>query len=406
MSLWLSMALVAVLAGLSLTRPLWRRATPAALRRRRANVTVYQTRIAEIDADLAAAALDAESAQQLRDEAALRLLQDADAIAPVDAVEAAPPRRLRWTLALVALLALASGLFYWRADSWRTRALIALAQRDPAAAQQQMIDGMVDKLRAHLDAEPGDAEGWAMLGRSYAVLQRFADAAHAYGRANALSAERPHAEWLVAAGAAQGMASGQHDLRASRPLFEQALALEPGNTEALWYGGLAAMQTGDDSAAYAYWLKLRDQDLPDDIRAVLEQHLPDMAAKAGKTLPPAAAGDATSLTVHVRLSDALKAQLRPGMRLLVFAKAADGPPMPLAVQRIDTPELPLTVTLGDRQAMLPSMKMSGFANWVITARLTAGAGAQALSGDLEGSHAVARADAGRPLDLVIDRQLP
>jgi len=399
------MGLLVVIAGLLLTRPLWRGATPLAQRRRRANVAVYQTRVAEIDADLAAAALDAESAQQLRDEAAQRLLRDADA--GTDAETTASPRRLRWTLAVIVLLALASGLFYWQADSWRTRELIALAQRDPAAAQQRMIDGMVEKLRAHLDAEPTDADGWAMLGRSYAVLQRFADSAQAYERANALSTDHPHVDWLVAAGAAHGMASEQHDLRASRPLFEQALALEPDNTEALWYGGLAAMQTGDDSAAYAYWLKLRDQDLPDDIRAVLEQQLPDMAAKAGQTLPPpVAATEATSLTVHVSLGEALKAQLKPGMRLLVFAKAENGPPMPLAVQRIETPELPLTVTLGDRDAMLPSMKMSGFANWIITARLTTGAGAQALSGDLEGSHAVARADAGRPLDLVIDRQLP
>src|SRR3546814_13510836 len=92
------------------------------------------------------------------------------------------------------------------------------------------------------------------------------------------------------------------------------------------------------------------------------------------------------------------------MTLLVFAKAESGPPMPLAVQRIDTPTLPLTVTLNDREAMMPAMKMSAFPRWVITARLTASGGAQALSGDLEGSHPVARAAAGEPLDLVIDRQ--
>src|SRR3546814_19791287 len=80
--------------------------------------------------------------------------------------------------------------------------------------------------------------------------------------------------------------------------------------------------------------------------------------------------------------------------------------MPRAVQRIDPPTLPLTVTLNDREAMMPAMKMSAFPRWVITARLTASGGAQALSGDLEGSHPVARADAGEPLDLVIDRQLP
>src|SRR3546814_2458545 len=73
-----------------------------------------------------------------------------------------------------------------------------------------MIDGMVAKLTAHLRDEPDDAQGWAMLGRSYVVLQRFADATKAYARANALSVEQPQAEWLVAAGAAQGMRSEEH----------------------------------------------------------------------------------------------------------------------------------------------------------------------------------------------------
>src|SRR3546814_17364962 len=84
------------------------------------------------------------------------------------------------------------------------------------------------------------------------------------------------------------MSTGQHDLTQSAPLFEQALELEPGNVECVWYGGLAALQNGDYATAYAHWLKLRDQDLPDDISAIVEQHLPELADKAGQTLPPKA----------------------------------------------------------------------------------------------------------------------
>src|SRR3546814_6630936 len=120
--------------------------------------------------------------------------------------------------------------------------------------------------------------------------------------------------------------------------------LEPGNVGGLWFGGLDALQNGDYATAYAHWLKLRDQDLPDDISAIVEQHLPELAAKAGQTLPPKATaaqnedrtgeaavpGDDLQLVVHVSISDALKAQIKPGMTLLVFAKAESGPPMPLA----------------------------------------------------------------------------
>ncbi|WP_028081514.1 c-type cytochrome biogenesis protein CcmI [Solimonas soli] len=402
----LLMALLALAAGAWLTRPLWSKATAATVRRRRANVVAYETRVAEIDADLAAGTLDAESAQPLRDEAAARLLHDAGETA--EAGEA--PRRPLAALLAVLVLLVGAGLAYAVAGNWQTRALIDLAQRDPQAAERQMIDGMIARLETRLKAQPDDAQGWAMLGRSYVVTQRYAEAAKAYARANALSVEQPQADWLVAAGAAQGLASPERDLRPSRALFEQALQLDPGHAEALWYAGLAALQAGDAATAYRHWLALRDQELPEDVSAVLEQQLPQLAQKAGQTLPPKKAGPPAAaglrLTVNVRLADALRAQLKPGMTLLVFAKAEDGPPMPLAVQRIASPTLPLTVTLDDSMAMLPAMKLSSFGRWVVTARLTSGAGAEALSGDLEGRHPASRAEAGTPVDLLIDRQLP
>lgn len=414
----LAMSAVALLACVWLTRPLWTASTATTLRRKRANVVAYETCVAELDADLASGTLDAEAARQLRDEAAARLLDDVDARDAELAGDAAVPRRPAWALAAATAVLLAAGLAYWAAGSWRTRGLIELAQHNPQAAEQQMIAGMVAKLEARLRATPDDAEGWAMLGRSYVVLQRYAEAAKAYARANALSIDQPQAEWLVAAGAAQGLASADRSLAVGRPLFEQALTLDPGNAEALWYAGLAALQAGDYASAYAHWLRLRDQPLPDDIAAVLDQRLPELANKTSQLLPAKAAPEAPSpvsaaaathgpqLLIKVRLADSLRAQIKPGMTLLVFAKAESGPPMPLAVQRIASPLLPLSVTLDDSQAMLPAMKLSAFERWVVTARLTSSGGAQALSGDLEGSQPVARVDAGTPLELVIDRQLP
>src|SRR3546814_4222709 len=131
------------------------------------------------------------------------------------------------------------------------------------------------------------------------------------------------------------MSTGQHDLTQSAPLFEQALKLEPGNVEGLWYGGLAALQNGEYATAYAHWLKLRDQDLPDDISAIVEQHLPELAAKAGQTLPPKATaaqnedrtgaaavpGADLPLVVHVRIRDAHKDHLKPGLPLLGVPQA-------------------------------------------------------------------------------------
>lgn len=400
----LAMAAVAALAALWLTRPLWSRETVAALRRRRANVAAYRGRLAEIDSELSAGALDAATAQSLRDEAAARVLRDSTD-ADTDSPPTAPPRRLRLALVLTVLLGVVSALAYWQSDTWRTRALIDLAGRDPAAAERQMLGNMVASLRKRLRTHPDDAESWAMFGQSQQLLGQYPEAVQAYDRALQLSAAEPQVDWLVGAGEARALARDDRDLQASRALFEQALTLEPGHPKALWYAGLAAIQAGDAEVAFRHWSMLRTQALPDEVASILDAQLPVLAERAGQTWKAPASG-AVSLQIRVRLDDALREQFKPGMTLLVFAKAESGPPMPLAVQRIESPQLPLTVTLDDSLAMMPAMKLSGFDRWVVTARLTTSGGAQALSGDLEGRHAAGRAEAGAPIDLVIDQRLP
>jgi cytochrome c-type biogenesis protein CcmH len=89
----------------------------------------------------------------------------------------------------------------------------------------------------------------------------------------------------------------------------------------------------------------------------------------------------------------------------VFAKAVDGPPMPLAVQKIVAPQLPLRVRLDDSMGMLPQHKLSQAERWLVTARLSSKGSVQAEAGDLEGTIEVNRADVSQPLQLLIDRRI-
>jgi len=115
------------------------------------------------------------------------------------------------------------------------------------------------------------------------------------------------------------------------------------------------------------------------------------------TLPPdhpplPAAGPATettkpagkTITVHVRLSPALRAQVAPGNTVFIFARAAQGPKMPLAIVRKQVKDLPVTVTLDDSMAMMPEFKLSGFPEIVVGARVSKSGDAVAKPGDLEG----------------------
>jgi cytochrome c-type biogenesis protein CcmH len=299
---------------------------------------------------------------------------------------------------------------YWLQGSWRDAAVIQLARDNPAAAQVKSIHSMVEGLEKKLLEQPDDAEGWAMLGRSKVVLEDYAAAAQAYAKANELAQSEPQPEWLVGEGEALALAR-DHDL-AGRPaqLFDQALALQPDDARALWYAGLAAGQARDYATARKHWLKLREQELPAELRQVVEERLAVIAQETGEPVPAlapkAAAPSAVTLKVKVRVDPSVAGRQRPGQVLFVFAKAVSGPPMPLAVQRIPDPALPLEVTLDDGMAMMPQLKLSQFAEWQLGARLSSSGEVKGAPGDLEGSLHVVREQAGAPVELVIDHVIP
>ncbi len=264
-----------------------------------------------------------------------------------------------------------------------------------------------------------------MLGRSYFVTQKFTDAAKAYGEANARAAQ-PNPEWLAGQGEALAFARDRDLQGTPLQLFERALAIAPDYGKALWYAGMAAAQSGDIATAKARWSKLLAQpDLPPQMHEVLQAHLqeldgqaagPAMASAAapaggqaaGQASPsgqPTAAGPA--LNLHVSLAPEVAGKIPPGAVLFVFAKAEQGPPMPLAVQRLPGQALPADIKLDDSMAMAPSLRLSAFDRYIVTARLSGGGGAQAQSGDLEGILHVQRDQAGKKaLELRIDRVVP
>src|SRR4029078_5884483 len=114
---------------------------------------------------------------------------------------------------------------------------------------------MADQLAKRLQANPEDGEGWALLGRSYRVLNRYDAASMAHKEASKrLPPSAPlYVEWAEAVAQAQGRSlAGQ-----PTELLERAIKLEPENAKALALLGAAAMERGDRVAAIASWTKLR-----------------------------------------------------------------------------------------------------------------------------------------------------
>lgn len=287
----------------------------------------------------------------------------------------------------------------------------APAEGAGSVTREQIVD-MVQRLAQRMKEQPDDAEGWTMLGRSYMVLEQPREAQAAFERARQL---RPR-EASTVADLADAVAVNQGRKLAGEParLVAEALALDPNHPKALALAGTAAFEVGDYATAVRHWEKLAavepaDSPLAAQARASAQEAqrlaggaasglsnpaptgglgpagaAPAAPATAGASAArPSAATAAASVSGTVTLAPALKAQARPEDTVFVFARAAQGPRMPLAILRAQVKDLPLTFTLDDRQAMAAGAGLSSATQVVVGARISRSGQAAAQSGDLE-----------------------
>ena len=97
-----------------------------------------------------------------------------------------------------------------------------------------------------------------------------------------------------------------------------------------------------------------------------------------------AAAGVNGVSGRVSLSAALAKQASPDDTVFVFARAAQGPRMPLAIVRKQVKDLPFDFTLDDSTAMSPQMKLSNFQQVVVGARISKSGNAMPQPGDLQG----------------------
>jgi cytochrome c-type biogenesis protein CcmH len=397
---------LAATALLLVLRPLLARRNAHTVSRRVANIAIHRDQLRELDADLAAGKIAPQEHAKARGELEARLLEDVDAASEPEAV--APPRRGgRGAAALVGVgVPLAALVIYFAVGT--PDALAPRAGHGAIGAAQ--IEGMVQRLAERLRQNPEDAEGWKMLARSYSVLGRFPQAVDAYAEA-ARRAPRD-AQLLADFADALAMARGRSLQGEPEKLVRRALELEPNNLKALALAGTAAFERKDFKGAADSWRRMLPLVPPDseDARTIrtnvaeATQLAGGGAAVASAEPAPAAAPAAASLRGSVSISPKLIGKYSPEDTVFIYARAANGPPMPLAVLRRRARELPVEFALDDSMAMAPGMNLSAHPRVVITARVTKTGGATPQPGDLQGASAPVANDA-RDVAVVIDREV-
>jgi cytochrome c-type biogenesis protein CcmH len=193
-------------------------------------------------------------------------------------------------------------------------------------------------------------------------------------------------------------------------LLKRAVQLHPDSQRGLWLLGISNFQRGEYREAAATWRLLQPQLEPGSnvAKAVAEQ-IAVADARAGgapagaSSSAAAAAPQGAALQVQVALAPALKDKLAPGDALFVYARAENGPPMPLAVAKLDPALLPTTVTLTDAMAMTPAFKLSSVERVFVGARISHSGQPVAQPGDLEGDAGVVAVERKTPVKISIDK---
>jgi cytochrome c-type biogenesis protein CcmH len=108
---------------------------------------------------------------------------------------------------------------------------------------------------------------------------------------------------------------------------------------------------------------------------------------------------------NIKLDAKLAKSAKPDDTVFVFARAAQGPRMPLAVLRAKVSELPLKFRLDDTMAMQPGMSLSNFDQVVVVARISASGDALPQKGDLEGTSKTISVGKDK-VNITIDKVLP
>ncbi|MCG8427398.1 MAG: c-type cytochrome biogenesis protein CcmI [Chromatiales bacterium] len=413
MTIFIILAAVLVLLALVLLAPpLLRLRTPLALDRNQQNVVIAQERLSELETDLNNGVLNQSEFEQAKLELEQALLLDISGGDDTDKeTPETPQQHGRLALGSLAVLvpALTVGLYLYLGEPQ----MIGFDPQQQASHAQNAghggeelppVEEMIESLVSHLKEQPEDAEGWFLLGRTYMVMKDYPKAVTAFDTAYKLVGDIPSAMLSLA----DAMAMANNGDMTGRPaeLIRKAVTVAPQDPTALWLAGMVERQSGNLEAALTHFEALKPllAGEPESV-AKVNGFITDIQRQLGQAEPvqsTSAEAVVTAIKVKVSLASELQAQVKPEQLVFVYAKALQGPPMPLAAAKLQVKDLPVEVTLDDSSAMMPQMKLSNFDQVIVGARVSMSGDPIAKSGDFNGEISPVMVQTNAAVDVVIN----
>ena len=332
------------------------------------NVALYEERLAELTAQHAAGTLSDAQLEAGRADAARELLEDTD---NSDSPKIAKLGRSVPLIAAVLVPLVGYGLYM----HWGASDKVQMARQ--FSEQPRTVEEMTAHLEQAVKEQPDSAEAWYFLGRTYMNQERPADAAKAFARVVELAGRQP--ELLGQWAQAQYFAGDRQWSEQLQALTDEALQADPQELTSLGLLGIAAYEEGRYQDAVRFWEQLVAA-LPENdpsreaIRGGIERARQQVDGGSGNAeageAPAAASTQAAALQIQVLLDPKVAETVSPEDSVFVFARAVNGPPVPLAAKRLTVGDLPATVTLSDADAMVPSLKISSVEQVTVMARVS------------------------------------
>lgn len=418
---WIVIAALLVLASLALILPLWRGEGRQSISRSALNKQLYRQRLLEIGEEREQGILAEESESLV--ELQRSLLDDI----PDVEQSARGGKSLIWIPGVLVLVVVSLGLYYqlgawqevsrWQDASSRLGELSnrILVERDSDVTEQDLLDFTLG-LRTRLKEEPNDYRGWLLLGRLTLDGNDPEMAREALERAYALAPQKA----MVAVPYAQALMMTGEEARADQ-LLQAAIAQDPANIEARSVHAFMALQKEDFQTALVRWRAMLPLLEKGSTRHAMVERSIEYAEQqlrqrgiAVTAAPAAQAGQGSAQVLAVKEGEyPLHITLAPGIQLpedahlFVFAVIPNGPPMPIAVKRIPGPQLPLTLSLGDGDAMMEGSKLAAYPELQFKARLSRGGNVMNKEGAFEGVSVTVPTTTipTAPIDIRIDHAL-
>lgn len=415
---WLFLLLLLAVAIIILIVPLLRVKDAAYLAYKESNLAIYNSKLAELDQELEEGRIEQGEYKLARSELDRELLDDI----PEESRETAsehyvPVKKQRPVLALVV------GLFVPALSFLMYMQLGMHAASDSSLVKdhsQMSVGEMVLKLESHLKENDGTARDWLMLGRAYKVEKKYNKAVVAFEKSVTLEKT---SQTLLELAEAMAFANNQIFTPEARNVVLEVLKMEPDNPNAIWFAGIAELQNANYWAALDHFTAIASAsaDKPDTIKLIrlymekAREELVAMGEKvdtvdamlsmAGVSGEPAKA--TTQIHVSVDISAEAKKQFAVADTVFIYAKAMQGPPMPLAIKKLKASDLPATVTLDETMAMVEGMNLKTFPEVQIVARVSKTGSAMPQSGDYIGEQkGIATTVSEQDVKITISDRIP